>query len=66
MVLSIAICRAVLIDSVLFPGFVLGLSLFSVSVDFSYCKGSFFATPLGAFSWVFFYRALLLYGYVLF
>ena len=65
-VLSIAICRAVFVDLVLFSGFSLGLSLLSVFVDFSYYKGSFFLIPLGAYSWVFLYRAFLLYDCVLF
>ena len=38
----LAICRAVLINSVLFSGLFSGLSIFSDSVDFSYSKGSFF------------------------
>ena len=61
----LAICRAVLIYSVLFSGLFSGLSIFSDSVDFSYSKGSFFLIFLGLFVWVFFYRAFLLSGSVL-
>ena len=38
------------------------LFVFSVSVDFRYSKGVIFLILLGAFSWVFFYRAFLLSG----
>ena len=60
----LAICRAVLKYLVLFSGLFKGLSLFSHSVDFSFSKGSFFLNFLGAFSWVFFYRAFLHSGSV--
>ena len=45
----LAICRDVLINSVLFSGLFSGLSIFSDSVDFSYSKGSFFLIFLGLF-----------------
>ena len=38
----LAICRAVFVYLVLLRGLVLGLSLFSNSVDFNYFEGSFF------------------------
>ena len=60
----LGICRAVLMYLVLFSGLFKGLSLFSHSVDFSFFKGSFFLNFLGAFSWVFFYRAFLHSGSV--
>ena len=76
-ILFLAICRAFLFylflfyyfiiiivyADLFFSGLCLALSLFSYSVDFSYSKGSLF---LGDFSWVFFYRAFLLSGSVLF
>ena len=45
----LATCRAVLIDLVLFSGLFKGLSLFSDSVDFSFCKCSFFLILTGLF-----------------
>ena len=63
----LAICSAVLIYLVLFSVLFSGLSLFSDSVDFSFSKGYFFCflNFLAAFSWVFFYRAFLLFGSIL-
>ena len=64
----LAICRAVLIYLVLFSVLFSGLSLFSDSVDFSFSKGNLKKKNLnflGPFSWVFFYRAFLLFGSVL-
>ena len=49
-ILFLAICRAVSwYTDLFFPGFCLGLSLFSDSVDFSYSKGSIFKFFWGIF-----------------
>ena len=70
-ILFLGICRAfkffiyIYFFLLFFSGLCFGLSLFSDSVDFSYCKGTCFLFFSRLFSWVFFDHAFLLSGSVL-